>query len=168
MPTKRQTRFLQAVAEAASSVKPSKPRGLPTPDNLTSEGRSKGLSAMHQAKRCRGTNRSGKPCMAPAMRGSTRCLKHGGRVEVPAHPHNIRRFFSGKMQRSALAQADRETGRDCWDAMSLSQQRELASVVSERVLHSPARLYEAARVWTVVKDQGYPAYKRFLDQFARA
>ncbi|MGR3547788.1 MAG: hypothetical protein ACU0DX_11700 [Roseovarius sp.] len=42
--------------------------------------------------------------------------------------------------------------------MSPSEQRELASIVSERVLRSPAHLYLAARVWMEVKDEGYPAY----------
>ena len=95
-------------------------------------------------------------------------MKHGGRVEVPAHPHNLRRFFSGAIARTAAAQNDEATDRDCWDAMTLSQKRELCSVVSERVLRSPAYLYQAARVWMVAKDAGYPAYKRFLDAFSRA
>lgn len=95
-------------------------------------------------------------------------MKHGGRVEVPAHPHNIRRFFSGTLHRGAVEQADRETDRDVWNSIPPSQQRELASIVSERVLKNPARLYQAARVWMAVKGEDHKAYKRFLDAFARA
>lgn len=168
MTTKRQQSFLDAVAHAAREVRTSKPRGQPTPGNLTQEGRALGLRAMKASPRCRAKRRNGAPCNAPALKGATRCVKHGGCVEVPAHPHNIRRFFSGAMHRAAAASAEKATARDCWDALSPSQQRELASVVSLRVLRNPARLYQAARVWIVVKDRGYPAYKRFLDAFARA
>lgn len=158
MTTKRQQRFLDAVAHAAREVRTSKPRGKPTPENLTPEGRAMGLRAMKSSPRCRAKRRDGAPCKAPALRGATRCVKHGGRVEVPAHPHNLRRFFSGAMHRAAVMQADKEIDREGWDAMSPSEQRELASIVSERVLRSPAHLYLAARVWMEVKDEGYPAY----------
>lgn len=167
MTAKRQQRFLDEVARAAREARLPKPRGRPTPENLTPEGRTLGLCAMQASPRCRGKRRNGSPCKAPAMKGATRCVKHGGRVEVPDHPHNLGRFFSGAMQRAALTQADKATDRDCWEAMTLPQRRELTSIVSERVLRSPARLYQAARVWMVVKDAGYPAYRRFLDAFAR-
>lgn len=167
MTTKRQQRFLDAVAHAAREARSPRSRGRPTPENLTREGRALGLRAMKASPRCRSKRRDGKPCKAPALRGATRCVKHGGRVEVPDHPHNIKRFFSGAIARAAVAQTDQATDRDCWDAMPLSQKRELCSVVSERVLRSPARLYQAAQVWMVVKDAGYPAFRRFLDTFAR-
>ena len=164
IPTKRQQRFLDAVARAAREARIPKPRGRPTPNNLTQEGRALGLRAMQVSPRCRAKRRDGRPCKAPALRGATRCVKHGGRIEVPDHPHNIRRLFSGAMARISVAQADK----DHWDEMTLTERRELTSIVSERVLRNPARLYEAARVWMVVKDAGYPAYKRFLDSFSRA
>lgn len=168
MTTKRQQRFLKAVARAASETQALKPRGRPTPTNLTPEGRALGLCAMRASLRCRSKRRDGEQCKAPALKGATRCVKHGGRVEVPAHPHNIRRFFSGNFHGATVAQFDKEADRDCWDALSSSQQRELAAVVSERVLRSPARLYQAARVWMTVKDGNYRAFRRFLDAFARA
>jgi len=168
MTTKRQQRFLDAVAHAAREARPSKPRGRPTPENLTPEGRALGLRAMQASPRCRSKRRDGTPCKAAALKGATRCVKHGGRIEVPDHPHNIRRFFSGAIHRAAVAQTDMATDRDCWDAMTSSQKRELCSVVSERVLRSTSHLYQAARVWMVAKDAGYPAYRRFLDAFSRA
>ncbi len=168
MTTKRQQSFLDEVARAAREARTPGPRGRPTPENLTQEGRALGLRAMQASSRCRSKRRDGTPCKAPALKGATRCVKHGGRVEVPDHPHNLRRFFSGAIHRAAVAHTDKVTDRDCWDAMSSSQQRELASVVSERVLRNPARLYQAARVWLEVKDRGYGAYKRFLDEFLRA
>ncbi|WP_417729433.1 HGGxSTG domain-containing protein [Roseovarius sp.] len=61
---------------------------------------------MKSAPRCRAKRRDGTPCKAPALRGATRCVKHGGRVEVPAHPHNLRRFFSGAIARVAVAQTE--------------------------------------------------------------
>lgn len=168
MITKRQQRFFDAVALAARETQAPKPRGRPTPQNLSAEGRASGLRAMQASPRCRMKRRDGSPCKAPALKGATRCVKHGGRVEMPAHPHNIRRFFSGTLDRAAVAQADKETDRDCWEAMSPAEQRELASVVSEHVLWNPARLYHAARVWIEVKDEGHAAYNRFLYAFARA
>ena len=95
-------------------------------------------------------------------------MKHGGRVEVPAHPHNIKRLFSGAAAREAVEQNGEVENMECWDTMTASEKRELCSVVSERVLCNPDRLYQAAQVWMAAKDAGYPAYKRFLDAFARA
>lgn len=168
MSIKRQQRFLDAVARAARDARPAKARGRPTPQNLTPDGRTLGLSAMQASPRCRAKRRDGSPCKAPALKGATRCVKHGGRVEVPAHPHNIRRFFSGAMDRAGATQADKENAREHWDAMTLAERREFTSIVSERVLRNTALLHEAVQVWMVAKDGGYPAYKRFLDAFARA
>ena len=167
MPTNRQTRFLQAVAEAASSAKPAIRRGRPTPDNLTSQGRSKGLSAMRGAKRCRGINRSGNPCQAPAMRGSTRCLKHGGRVEVPDHPHNIRRFFKGHAAASNTSGASEMSDQEHWDQLPYRLKREVLDVLPPEVIANSTKLFLAARVWIEVRGGGYSAMQRFLNAFVR-
>lgn len=95
-------------------------------------------------------------------------MKHGGRVEVPSHPHNIRRFFSGITAREAVERVNLQTDREFWEALPPSMQREVASLVSARNLRISARLYQAARVWLEVRDKGYPAQKRFFDEFARA
>lgn len=162
----RQVKFLSAVAEAARSAKPAKPRGRVMPGNLTLEGRAAGLDAMHAAPRCCARRRDGQPCGAAAMQGASRCLKHGGRVEVPEHPHNIRRFITGTMGKEASAGA--ATDRDLWEAMTWREQREVLSLVSEQTISNSARLYLAARVWSGVKDRGCKAERHFLDLFARA
>jgi hypothetical protein len=97
MPTKRQLRFLSAVAEAARATPVPRSRGRPVPENLTDEGRQAGLQAMWSAPRCQAKRRDGQPCQKAALRGATRCPTHGGRVEVPDHPSNVRRFLTGEM-----------------------------------------------------------------------
>ena len=85
MRQKRKAQFLMDVATAARKS-PRMPRGRPSPLNLTGEGRKKGLQAMREAPLCRFQRRNGEQCRNAAMRGSSRCLKHGGRVEVPRIP----------------------------------------------------------------------------------
>lgn len=167
MPNKRQERFFQAVAEAAISNPPTKPRGRPTPDNLTEEGRSKGLTAMQSSKRCKGVNRSGTPCRAPAMRGSKRCLKHGGRVEVPAHPHNIRRFFSGNTVSEKSYGSGELSDQEHWEQLPYRLRREVLDILPRHVITNLPRLYLAARVWMEVREANYPAMRRFIDTFIR-
>ena len=142
MPTKRQIRFLYAVADAARSAP--LPRGRPKPSNLTERGRRKGLTAMRDAPRCRSTTRAGTPCKNAAMRGASRCLKHGGRVEVPNHPHNIRRFMSGKMHAYYAAQDQFLEGLAAWDRLSFRDQRELAASLPAHARESSQCLYAAA------------------------
>ena len=168
MPTKRQERFAKAVAEAASAAKPTFRRcGRPTLGNLTSEGRSKGLPAMRGAKRCRGTNRSGKPCQGPAMRGSTRCLKHGGRVEVPDHPHNIRRFFGGDNGRVKSFGPDDVSDQAHWEQLPYRLKREVLNLLPPHVIANLSKLFLAARVWMEVRDRGYSDVQRFMKTFVR-
>ena len=138
------------------------------PANLTVAGRMKGLTAMHASPRCCAMRKDGTPCRGPALRGATRCVKHGGRVEVPPHPHNIRRFFSGAFVREAAERDSFESDREFWEAMSPSAQREVASLVSQQTLRRPTRLYQAARMWAEVEGKGYSAQRRFFDRFVRA
>ena len=167
MGRKRQREFLDAVAEAARNTPPPVRRGKPFPANLTQEGREKGLEAMQASPRCIAARRDGMPCKAAALRGATRCIKHGGRVEVPAHPHNVKRFFAGVLDREAAERDAIQTDQDYWDSLPSSTQREIASLVSLYTLRRPAKLYQAARMWVVVEGKGYTAQRRFLDQFAR-
>jgi len=168
MSRKRRQQFIEAVAEAARNIPPPKRRGRPVPANLTTEGRTMGLAAMHASTRCKATRKNGLPCKAAALRGATRCVKHGGRVEVPAHPHNIRRFFLGVLIRETAERDGQSGDREFWDALPPSAQREVAGLVSKHTLRRPAKLYLAARVWAEVRDKGYPAQERFFDEFARA
>src|SRR6056297_27298 len=145
MPTKRQLRFLDKVAEAARSAP--RPRGRPTPENLTDEGRRMGLKAIQQAPRCQAMTKRGTKCRCAAVRGATRCIKHGGRVEVPHHPHNIRRFLNGEMHAEYARQDRFNEGRQAWEAMDRKKQRELLDALPDALAQDTRRLYEAARVW---------------------
>src|SRR6056297_4193702 len=145
MTTQRQIRFIEQVAEAAREAP--LPRGRPTPANLTDEGRMKGLQALRQAPRCRSTARSGSRCKNPSMRGSTRCVKHGGRVEVPNHPHNIRRFMTGKMHAYYEAQDRYLEGKAAWEAMSWREQRELLNALPDLAKQNERSLFAATLVW---------------------
>ena len=141
MPTKRQLQFLDKVAEAAREAP--LPRGRPTPANLTEDGRKKGL----QALRCRSNTKSSSRCKNPAMRGATRCIKHGGRVEVPNHPHNVRRFMTGKI-RAYYEEQDRYLeGKAAWETMSWQQQTELLEALPNIAKQETQTLYAAALVW---------------------
>src|SRR5262245_34162977 len=121
MREKRKAQFLKDVAEAARQA-PRKPRGRPSPQNMTEKGRQMGLEAIRNAPRCRTIRRNGEQCRNAAMRGATRCLKHGGRVEVPAHPHNVRRFLSGEMERYEEDGGSYRRTREAWDEMSTREQ----------------------------------------------
>ena len=146
MPTKRQLRFLQRVTVAAREAKSALPRGRPVPENLTPAGRQNGLQAMRQAPRCTAKRKDGAQCRAMALRGATRCVKHGGRAEVPDHPHNIRRFLSGAMQK-ALERQDRfNEGRVAWNALTPRAQRELVDSLGDDVAITTTVLYSAARL----------------------
>ncbi len=168
MREKQRQRFMEAVAKAARETPPPVRRGKPMASNLTVEGRAKGLCAMQASPRCRAKRRDGTGCKAPSLRGATRCVKHGGRVEVPSHPHNIKRFVSGVMNREAVEHEGAQSDREFFETLSCSEQREVASLVSGHTLRRCARLYQAARVWSEVKDKGYSAQKQFFDHFARA
>jgi hypothetical protein len=102
------------------------------------------------------------------MRGAKRCLKHGGRVEVPDHPHNIRRFLTGAMGKEPRPKGASPSDKELWDAMTYPQQREVLSLVSDRTIRDADRLYLAARIWSEVKGQGAKVEQRFFDLFLRA
>jgi hypothetical protein len=157
MREKKRVQFLKDVAEAARRRRP-KPRGRPSPENMTDEGRRLGLDAIRNAPKCRAIRRKGERCKNPAMRGATRCLKHGGRVEVPAHPHNIRRFFTcEEHQRSGYARS-----RETWDRLNLAEQREFLSMLPLHVARKMRLVLDAWWSWQQVRDQGNPAVSRFL------
>ena len=163
MASKRQIKFLGEVAQAARRQVRKKPSGRAMPQNLTEEGRRLGLDAMRTASRCRAKRRDGEGCRNPALKGSTRCLKHGGRVEVPAHPHNIRRFLAGDLP---LLRDKNEP--DAWDRMNLAEQREFIAMLPSHVAEKSRLVREAARVWSKVQQDGYPAWRRLMADLARA
>lgn len=144
MPTNRQISFTARVAQAAREARPARPRGKPTPENLTAEGRALGLAAMHSAPRCQAKRRDGQPCRAAALRGATRCIKHGGRVEVPDHPHNIRRFLSGEMHNVMQRHDAFHEAKAAWLRLSYCQRRDLVDDLPSHVAFDKAKLYVAA------------------------
>jgi hypothetical protein len=149
MPTKRQLRFLSAVAKAARAAPMPRLRGRPVPENLTDEGRQAGLVAMWSAPRCQGKRRDGQPCQKAALRGATRCPTHGGRVEVPEHPANVRRFLTGEMHMSLRKQDEYLDGKAAWDRMPRRDQRDLLDALSPSVAKDSRKLYAAAKVWSL-------------------
>jgi hypothetical protein len=102
------------------------------------------------------------------MKGSSRCLKHGGRVEVPAHPHNLRRFFEGKEgaggRRSASA-GEAQTG---WAAMSAQDRRAFIEKLPPHVAGNPRLVREAAQVWSSIDGGDYRAWARMIASLTRA
>ena len=162
MPTKRQTEFFDKVVEAARSVSLPKPRGCPMPDNLSKAGRAKGLKAMQEAPRCRSRRRDGQNCRNPSMRGATKCMKHGGRVQVPEHPHNIRRFLSGAMFKAEQQKEAYLLGRDVWKALTLQERRHFLATLPEHVIENPRKLYRSVSLIKDAEGTGYVAMSRVL------
>lgn len=160
MPTKRQSEFYDKVVEAARAVSLPKPRGCPMPDNLTNEGRAKGLRAMQEAPRCRSKRRDGHACRNPAMRGATKCVKHGGRVRVPEHPHNIRRFLSGGMHRAAQQQEAYLQDREAWEALTVQERQSFLTRLPKNVIDNPSKLYRSTKLLKDAEGIGYAATSR--------
>lgn len=161
MYTNKQRAFLAAVAEAARQSEP-RPRNRLNIENLTSVGRAKGLSAMHDAPRCSKTTKSGKTCKNPAMRGAKRCRIHGGRVEVPNHPSNIRAFISGEMHRKIAKQMEYIDGKAIWDSLSSAERRGLVQVLPDQHKNDVYLRHLAARAHKDSKIYGYLPWGRFL------
>lgn len=164
MPIKRSALFQKRVAEAARATPPSKPRGRPVLENLTSEGRAKGMACIAKAPRCRAERRDGGQCRNPAMKGASRCLKHGGRVEVPDHPHNLRRFFNGTLNPPADQIGDQEA----WDQMTLAEQREFMAMLPRHIVSKLKLVKQAARMWRQMKHEGYRGWARLMADLPRA
>ena len=162
MPTKRQTRFYNKVVEAARSVSLPKPRGYPMPENLTKEGRAKGLKAMQESPRCRSRRRDGQMCRNPSLKGATKCVKHGGRVQVPEHPHNIRRFLSGGMYRAAQRQEAYLQDRKAWEALTVQERQNFITCLPEHVIEDPRKLYRSVSLMKGAEGVGYVATSRVL------
>jgi hypothetical protein len=165
MQANKRKEFIDAVSEAAQSTPLPKPRGRPMPDNLTECGRAKGMSAMRNAPRCCAKRKNGLPCRAPALRGAKRCIKHGGRVEVPEHPHNVRRFLSGEMSRAEQRHKDYMRDRDVWNSMSYLERKELMAMVPEGMVDNGRLLYRAAAVFKETQGLPFKHKKRLWDHF---
>jgi hypothetical protein len=161
MREKRTAEFLKAVVEAARKT-PAKPRGRPMPGNMTEEGRRLGLEAITRAPRCRTIRRNGAHCKNPAMKGATRCLKHGGRVEVPGHSHNVKRLLNG-------TEAERDhyrRSRAAWDQMTWREQREFVAMLPPEVAKKSKVVIYAASMWRQFDEDDFVAWSRLLQDLS--
>ena len=168
MTLKRKERFHAAVAEAARAIGPVKRRGRPVPENLTDEGRRKGLEAAKMARTCRAKRRDGHACRAKALRGSTRCVKHGGRVEVPAHPSNIRRFFNAELKPATLSQSAFSRGKSAWGSLTCRQRRELLDALPDHVIKRQAKREEVAILWIAAENMPCGEWRRRWNAVTRS
>lgn len=162
MLTKRQSNFSDKVVEAARTIPLAKRRGRPMPKNLTKEGRVKGLIAMQKAPRCISKRRDGQMCRNPSMRGATKCVKHGGRVQVPKHPHNIRRFLSGDTHRAVQRHEAYLRDRETWEMLSIKERRSFFTSLPEFVINNPRKLYRSVRLLKDAEGLGVVAMSRIL------
>jgi len=160
MKTERQSDFFDKVAEAARTMPLPKARGCPMPDNLTKAGRAKGLKAMQEAPRCLAKRRDGQMCRNPAMRGSSKCVSHGGRVQVPEHPHNIRRFLSGAMYRAAQQQENYLRDKDAWELMTSDERRNILISLPNNITKNPRKLFRSAYLLKQAESSSYIANSR--------
>jgi len=121
-----------AVIDAARARRPT--GGRPMPGNVTEDGRKLGLLAAHAAPRCQATRRNGQPCGAAALRGARRCSAHGGRVDVPGHRHNLRRWLNGDIERSMSRRDEVVEGRALWSAMSFRERQAFVGSLPAKVV----------------------------------
>lgn len=99
--------------------------------------------------------RTGKPCGAPAVRGGTRCYKHGGMRQVPEHPHNIARLERGEIDARLQHNRDRD---QYWQLPA--QVKETIDSVSASFPKQFSRKLELARAYML--DDGGRAYRRII------
>jgi len=130
-------RRLRLIAEIAEAVRDrsKKPRNasraqLANLERAREADPLRGVKAARCAPRCSATNREGRPCMAPAMRGTDRCAQHGGRIRAGAHHKgNQQWLLSGKANRGLALQEARREGREALDALSPSEAMILADAL---------------------------------------
>lgn len=99
------------------------------------------------------------------MRGSSRCLKHGGRVEVPTHLHSVARFFIGDAVNRKSFASQELSDQEHWEQLPYRLKREVFDLLPPDVIPSSPRLVLAARVWMEVRDKNHSTVQRFIDTF---
>ena len=114
--------------------------------------------AAHASPRCNkpgNLKRTGKPCGAPAVRGGTRCYKHGGMRQVPEHPHNVARLERGEIDARLQHNRDRQ---QYWELPA-----PIKTVIDSVSVSFPkqySRKLELARAYML--DDGGRAYRRII------
>lgn len=166
MSKSRKQQFLVAVAEAAHARPKVQTSRDGCAENLTEAGRAAGIASMHSAPRCQSKRRDGAQCRAPALRGASKCVKHGGRVQVPSHPANIRRYLNGELDHYLLDASSGSPESSAWDAMTVSERRELAALLPKQILRTRPRTEMAAEEWVQVRGHGFRAVRDFRRRFA--
>lgn len=100
--------------------------------------------------------RTGKRCGAPAVRGGTRCYKHGGMRQVPSHPHNIARLERGEIDARLQHNRDRQQYWELPAPIKTTIDSVAASFPREY-----SRKLELARAYML--DDGGRAYRRLIN-----
>lgn len=96
------------------------------------------------------------------MRGATKSVIHGGRIQMPEHHHNIRRYLSGGMHRAAQLQDNYLRDKDAWELLTLDERRGFLATLPENVISSPRKLYRSAYLLKDAEGTGYVATSRVL------
>ncbi|MEP5376285.1 MAG: hypothetical protein ABJQ14_10970, partial [Hyphomicrobiales bacterium] len=89
----------------------------------------------------------------------------GGRVEVPARPHNLKRFSEGSKLVVETHGADGMSDEEFWDYLTHSQKREVLEILPPHVVFDSAKFFMASRVWMDVRDFGYKQVEQFRMTF---
>lgn len=120
-----------------------------------------GFSGHARRPRCYAPRRSGFPCRAPALRGATKCVKHGRRVQVLDRHHIIRQFINGELEPAGESDAEFRA------SLPHRIKREAPERLPGLATRSTSRLGAAAREDNAIRDDGYPAWPRFRRRYAR-
>ena len=115
------------------------------------------------------------PCQAPAIKGATRCLKHGGRTEVPNHPSNIKRFMRGELagQEARVAAINGHETEDSRDRpLGYREGKEFRATLPEFQSLTSQQYDEAVKTWRVrerLLDKGdYRTARRIWNAYREA
>lgn len=65
-----------------------------------------------RAPRCLATNRAGKPCMAPALKGRKRCRLHGGWSAGPRSPEGLARSRAARLEHGFFSRETAQVRRE--------------------------------------------------------
>ena len=152
--------FAQIVRKAADKPRRKCPSSAANGNENLKNGR-ENYKIAHRAPRCNkpgNLKRTGKPCGAPAVRGGTRCYKHGGMRQVPEHPHNIARLERGEIDARLQHNRDRQ---QYWELPApVKAAIDLVCKSAALPLNQFSRKLELARAYML--DDGGRAYRRII------
>ena len=147
--------FAQLVRKAADKPRTRNPAAAPNGNDNLRRTTPVEAQASPRCNKPGNLKRTGKPCGAPAVRGGTRCYKHGGMRQVPEHPHNIAKLHRGEIDAKVQHNRDRQ---QYW-ALPASVKTTIDSV-SAPFPRSYSRKLELARAYML--DDGGRAYRRII------